>query len=135
MVAIKLKHTIASQLLKKLSFYAKDYKLYKTLKEFGRIVKSIFILTYLHDVELRQRIKKQLNKVELSNKFSKAVFFANNQGCQYDTKEEQEIIAACEILIQNAIILWNYLHLSQILADTLDLTERQHTIGLVSYLW
>jgi len=131
MVTIKLKYTTASQLLKRLSSYAKDHKLYKALKEFGRIVKSIFILTYLHDVELRQRIEKQLNKVELSNKFSKAVFFANNQEFKYGTKEEQEIIAVCKTLIQNAIVLWNYLRLSQILADTADLTERQHIIGLI----
>lgn len=72
-------------------------------------MKSIFILTYFDDVELRQRIEKQLNKVELSNKFSKAVFFANNQEFKCGTKEEQEISAACKVLIQNIIVLWNYL--------------------------
>jgi TnpA family transposase len=55
-----------------LSSYAKDHPLYQAIKEFGRIIKSIFILTYFDDVELRQRVEKQLNKVELSNKFSKA---------------------------------------------------------------
>lgn len=79
MATVKLKHTSASQLFKRLSSYAKDHPLYKALKEFGRIIKSIFILTYYDDVELRQRIEKQLNKVELSNKFAKAIFFANNR--------------------------------------------------------
>lgn len=62
MVTIKLKHTSASQLLKRLSSYAKDHPLYKALKEFGKIIKSIFILTYFDDLEFRQRIEKQLNK-------------------------------------------------------------------------
>lgn len=75
MTTIKLKHITASQLFKRLSSYAKDHPLYQAIKEFGRIIKSIYILTYFDDVELRQRIEKQLNKVELSNKFSKAIFF------------------------------------------------------------
>ena len=107
---IKLKHTSASQVFKRLSSYAKEHPLYQALKEFSRIIKSIFILTYFDDVELRQRIEKQLNKVELSNKFSKAVFFANSGEFKCGTKEEQEIAAACKVLIQNAIVLWNYLY-------------------------
>ena len=100
MVTLKLKFTSASQLFKRLSSYAKDHPLYKALKEFGRIIKSIFILTYFDDVEFRQRIEKQLNKTELTNKFSKAVFFANNQEFKQGEKEEQEIAAAvrCEKL-------------------------------------
>jgi TnpA family transposase len=79
MVTIKLKKSSASQLFSRLSSYAKDIPLYQALKEFGRIMKSHFILTYFDDLELRQRIEKQLNRVELSNKFAKAIFFANNQ--------------------------------------------------------
>jgi TnpA family transposase len=131
MATIKLKHTSASQLLKRLSSYAKDHPLYKALKEFGRIIKSIFILTYFDDVKLRQRIEKQLNKVELSNKFSKAVFFANNQEFREDTKEEQEIATACKILIQNIIVLWNYLYLSQLLANNPNVKERNNMITLI----
>jgi len=72
---IKSKQTTASQLLKRLTSYSKHHKLYTALKEFGKIIKSDFLLTYIDDVELRQRIEKQLNKVENSNKFSKAVFW------------------------------------------------------------
>lgn len=95
------------------------------------IIKSIFILTYFDDVELRQRIEKQLNKVELSNKFSKAVFFANNSEFKSGTKEEQEISAACKVLIQNAIVLWNYLYISQLLANNSDPGGRKHMLDLI----
>jgi TnpA family transposase len=108
----------ASQLFKRLSSYAKEHPLYKALKEFGRIIKSIYILTYINDVNLRQRVEKQLNKIESSNKFSRAVYFANNQEFREGTKEEQEITIACRTLIQNCIILWNYLYLTQLLLDT-----------------
>lgn len=127
----KLKHTSASQLFKRLSSYSKNNPLYKALKEFGRIIKSIFILTYFDDVNLRQRIQKQLNKVELSNKFSKAVFFSNNQEFKQGTKEEQEISAACKVLIQNIIVLWNYLYLSQLLVNNSNIEERNNMIALI----
>ena len=113
MATIKLRHSSASQLFKRLSSYASDHPLYKALKEFGRLIKTQFILTYYDDLELRQRIEKQLNKVELANRFSKAVFFANNQEIQDGSREEQEIATACNVLIQNAIVLWNTLYLSQ----------------------
>ncbi len=132
MATIKLRYSSASQLFKRLSSYAKDHPLYQALKEFGRIIKTKFILTYYDDVELRQRIEKQLNKVELANKFSKAVFFANNQEFQDGTKEEQEIATACKVLIQNAIVLWNYLYLSQRLSNTVDPSERENMVASIT---
>lgn len=128
MATIKLKHTSASQLFKRLSSYAKNHPLYQALKEFGRIIKSIFILTYFDDVELRQRIEKQLNKVELSNRFSKAVFFANNNEFRHGIPEEQKIAAACKAFIQNAIVLWNYLYLSQLLVNNADREEQKRML-------
>lgn len=118
MATIKLKEANASVLLKRLSSYTKDHPLYKAIKEFGRIIKSQFILTYIDELPLRQHIEKQLNKVELSNKFAKAVFFEKNQEFTVATREEQEIVANCKSLIQNAIVLWNYLYLSQLIINT-----------------
>lgn len=118
MTTIKLKETSASVLFKRLSSYAKDHPLYKAIKEFGRIIKSQYILTYIDELELRQHIEKQLNKVELSNKFAKAVFFERNQEFTVATRDEQEVVANCKSLIQNAIVLWNYLYLSQLIINT-----------------
>ena len=64
----------------------------------------------------------------LSNRFSKAVLFANNQEFKEGTKEEQEISTACKLLIQNIIILWNYLYLSQLLANNANTEERINMI-------
>ena len=115
MTSLKLKEASPSQLFKRLSSYAKDHPLYRALKEFGRIIKLIFILTYYNDVELRQRIEKQLSRIEHANRFSSAVFYGNNKEFKCETKEEQEIATACRVIIQNAIVLWNYLYISQIL--------------------
>jgi TnpA family transposase len=91
--------------------------LYRALKELGRIFKSIFILRYLDEAPLRQGIEKQLNRIEQSHQFAKAVFFGNNQEFKMETKEEQEIAVGCRHLVQNAIVLWNYLFISEKLSE------------------
>jgi len=132
MVTIKLKEATASQLFKRLSSYAKHHPLYKALKEFGRIIKSIFILKYYDDVLLRQRIEKQLNRVELSNKFAKAVFFANSGEFQQSESEEQALATACKVTLQNAVVLWNYLYISQLLTHCANAQEREAMISMIS---
>ena len=131
MVTIKSKHTSSSQLFKRLSSYAKNNPLYKAIKEFGRIHKSIYILSYFQDKELRQLVQKTLNRVEHSNKFTKSISFANNQEFLYETKEEQDIAIGCTTLIQNAIVLWNYLYISQKILETKDPKERAKMIKLI----
>lgn len=131
MVTIKLKHVSASQLFKRLSSYTRNNPLYKAIKEFGRIIKSLFILTYLDDMKLRQRIEKQLNRIELSNKFSNAVFYANNSEFKQASPDEQNILVACKVLIQNSIVLWNYLYLSQLLTNCRSSEERLEMVGLI----
>ena len=51
----------------RLSSYAKRHPLWQALKEFGKVIKTIFILKYVDDVDFRQRIENQLNKGESSN--------------------------------------------------------------------
>ncbi|PHR71089.1 MAG: transposase [Arcobacter sp.] len=130
-VTIKSKKTSASQLLRRLTSYSKQHKLYAAIKEFGKIIKTDFLLNYIDDVELRQRIEKQLNKVESSNKFSKAVFFGNNTEFTVATIEEQNIANNCKRLIQNSIILWNYLYMSQKLNITSNKEEKKEIIKTI----
>jgi TnpA family transposase len=112
-ITIKERKTSATQLLKRLTSYSRHHKLYTALKELGNIMKTDFLLNYIDDVKLRQRIEKQLNKVEASNKFSKAVFFGNSSEFTVATVEEQNIANNSKRLIQNAIILWNYMYITK----------------------
>jgi len=106
---IRLKETPASQLFRRLNSYSKTHPLWEALKEFGKVVKSIFILNYIEDLNLRQAIEKQLNKIESAQKFSNAVAFGSQEFRQAD-REEQNIVVACRRLIKKAIICWNYLY-------------------------
>lgn len=130
-LTIKSRRTTTSQLLKRLTSYSKHHKLYTAIKEFGKIIKTDFLLTYINDVELRQRIEKQLNKVEASNKFSKAVFFGNNAEFIFASQEEQNIANNCKRLIQNAVILWNYLYLDKKLRDTKSQVQKDEIVEAI----
>jgi len=111
---IKLREHRASTILKRMGEYSNQHPLQEALKEFGRVIKSIFMLKYFDDVVLRQTIEKQLNKGELANKFSGAISFAD-QNLLEAHSEDQEISVMCRTIIQNIIILWNYIELTKII--------------------
>ena len=57
------------------------------------------------------------------NRFAKAVFFGNNQEFLVGLKEEQEKVALARAFVQNAIIIWNYLYLSDQITQMKDQDE------------
>ena len=128
---IKLKEATASQLFKRLNSYSRQHPLYHALKEFGKIPKSDFLLRYTDILDLRQAVEKQLNKGENVNKFARAVSFGNNQEFLYGEKVEQEIAEGCRRLIKNAIICWNYLYLTQKIAEAESEERRQELLTAV----
>ncbi len=129
---IKLKETTASEIFRRLNSYSKQHPLYQALKAFGQITKSLFILGYIDNVELRQAIENQLNKIELANRFTRAVAVGNPREFTQGDKEEQEIAKACNRLIKNAIICWNYLYLSQKLERLSDNNQKDKLLSAIS---
>lgn len=129
---LKLKENTASDIFRRLNSYSRQHALYQTLKAFGQIIKSLFILRYVNDVELRQAIEKQLNKVELSNRFARAVAVGNPHEYTQAEKEEQEIAEGCNRLIKNSIICWNYLYLERQLEKLTDPEAREKLLQIVT---
>ena len=117
---IKLKENTASDIFRRLNSYSRQHALYQTIKAFGQIIKSDFILRYADNLDLRQAIEKQLNKIELANKFSRAVAVGSPREFLQTEKEEQEIAESCNRLIKNSIICWNYLYLNRKLEKAPD---------------
>ena len=129
---IKLMETTASDLFRRLNSYSRQHPLYQALKAFGQITKSLFILGYIDKVELRQAIESQLNKVELANRFTRAVAVGNPREFTQGSKEEQEIAEACNRLIKNSIICWNYLYLTQKLEHMSDQNQKDRLLSAIS---
>lgn len=133
MATIILKVTPASQLFERLNSYSHQNPLYKALKEFGQIIETLFILRYVDEPDVRQTIEKELNKLEHTNKFAKAVFHDNNHEFRQETRDEQLIAEGCKRLIENAIILWNYLYLSEKVANTPEGKQQSELLHQIKY--
>ncbi|MCY1667324.1 Tn3 family transposase [Rhizobium sp. SL86] len=69
--------------------------------------KTLFILRYIDSVELRMDIEAMLNKVELANRFTRAVAVGSPREFIFAQQEDQQLAEACNRLIKNAIICWN----------------------------
>jgi TnpA family transposase len=56
----------------------------------------MFILRYIDDVELRMAIENLLNRIELGNRFTRAIAVGNPCEFSAGDKEEQEIAETCK---------------------------------------
>ncbi|MFX6225900.1 Tn3 family transposase, partial [Acinetobacter baumannii] len=71
--SIKQGSVTASLMIRKLGSYPRQNGLAIALREFGRIERTLFILEWLQDVELRRRVHAGLNKGEARNALARAV--------------------------------------------------------------
>lgn len=129
--SLKLKYCTASQVFKRFNSYSRQHPLYVALKEYGRMPKTVHVLRFIDDLQMRQQSRKSLNTIESDNRFSKAVFFANGGEMIFLTRPEQMIAEACKRLIKNAIVCWNYLYLTRVLQQAADDEERADLLEIV----
>ncbi len=128
---IKLKKCSASDLFRRLNSYSSNSPFYHALKEYGRIIKSLFILDYIDNHELRQKIEKQLNKVESIQKFSRAILVTGKYDFSSNIREEQSILEGCKRLIQNSVLCWNYMYLSKLISQCRDYGKKTKLLNLI----
>ena len=100
-------YVTASLLISRLQAYPRQGQLTRLLHEYGRLVKTIFVLRYLEDGALRHRIRAQLNKGENLHDLRKFLFFAREGRVSQPHEEGQGNQAACLNLLTNAVIVWN----------------------------
>ena len=73
--SIKQGTVTASLMLRKLGSYPRQNGLALALRELGRIERTLFILDWLQNADLRRRVQAGLNKGEARNALARAVFF------------------------------------------------------------
>ncbi len=111
--SIKQGTVTASLMLKKLGAYPRQNGLALALRELGRIERTLFILDWLQDTELRRRVNAGLNKGEARNALARAVFF-NRLGEIRDRNFDQQRYRASGLnLVTAAIVLWNTVYLDR----------------------
>ena len=82
----------------------------------GRVVKTIYILRYPHEEDLRQRVRLQLNCGESRHNLAQWLFFANQGEFRIGDYEEIMNKASCLSLLSNAVLVWNTVGMGEIVA-------------------
>ena len=124
----------ASLMLGKLGSYPRQNGLARALREFGRIERTLFILDWLQNVDLRRRVQAGLNKGEARNALARAIFF-NRLGEIRDRSFEQQRYRASGLnLITAAIVLWNTVYLERAVAHLSPLGW-EHVNLTGDYVW
>jgi TnpA family transposase len=106
-ISIKEGKILPSTLLKKLNNKSRKNRLFHAFKELGMAVRTIFLLKYIIDMNLRQHITADTNKVEAYNGFVDWIRFGGDGIVASNNPVEQEKRIKYTEVIANAIILHN----------------------------
>jgi TnpA family transposase len=116
-LSIKAGKISSAMLLRKLGNDSRKNRLYQAFRELGRVVRTVFLLQYLSDPQLRQQITDRTNKVEAYNGFAKWLFFGGEGIIAENDPEEQEKMIKYNDLVANAVIFHNVIDQSRILTE------------------
>jgi len=111
-LSIKNGKISSSLLLRKLGTYSRKNRLFLALQELGRVIRTIFIMEYLSNLQLREIITATTNKVESYNYLSEWVFFGSNNIVASNDPDEMEKAIKYNLLVSNCIILQNMIDLT-----------------------
>jgi TnpA family transposase len=115
--SIKAGTVAPSALMRRLAAYPKQNALAKTLREIGRLERTLFTLDWISDPALRRRANAGLNKGEARNALARAVFFHRLGEIRDRTFENQKYRASGLNLAVAAVILWNTVYLGRAVAE------------------
>jgi len=108
-ISIQEGKVLPSMLLRKLTTYSHKNRLYQAFHALGSVERTIFLLTFISDVKLREVIHRSTNKVEEYHNFEDWITFALRGVITDNVYEEQEkqikytgVIANC-LMLDNAI--------------------------------
>jgi TnpA family transposase len=113
--SLKNRTAPANVIIQRLANSSPSDRLAKALTALGRVIKTIYILRYIHDEGLRSRVQLQLNRGESRHDLvARCLFFANRG--EFRTGDVEEIMnkASCLSLLSNAVLVWNTTQMSQI---------------------
>ncbi len=130
--AALLPHLKITELLIEVEQYPRQNGLAIAAREFGRIERTLFILDWLQDPDLRRRSTAGLNKGEARHALAKAVFLNRLGEFRDRTFEQQRHRASGLNLLTAAIVLWNTVYLERA-TQALD-NQQPVNAGLLQHL-
>jgi TnpA family transposase len=111
-ISIQEGKVLPSMLLRKLTTYSHKNRLYQAFHALGSVERTIFLLTFISDVKLREVIHRSTNKVEEYHNFEDWITFALRGVITDNVFEEQEKQIKYTGVIANCLMLDNTLEIS-----------------------
>ena len=115
-LSIQAGKVLPSMLLRKLSSHNRQNKLYLAFRELGRVERTLFLLRYVSEVELRQSIRAETTKVESYNDFLDWIGFGGPIIKSGDPEEQLKQVKYMD-LVANAVMLNNVADMTAALID------------------
>ena len=114
-LSIQAGKVLPSMLLRKLGSRSKKNRLYQAFRELGRVVRTLFLLRFVSEGELRQSIRAETTKIESYNDFLDWIGFGGPVIKSGDPVEQLKQVKYME-LVANAVMLQNVVDLTDVLA-------------------
>lgn len=135
-LSIQAGKMLSSTLLRKLGTHGRQNRLNRAFRELGRAVRTLFLLRYVSEADLRRSIRAETTKVEACNDSLDWIGFGGPVLKSDDPVEQAKQVKYMG-LVANVIMLHNVHDLTEILADmeseSWSLT-RELLAGLSPYL-
>lgn len=109
--SLKLGLVQATSIMRTLQVGDRPTKLAQAIAEFGRIDKTLHILTMMDDEDKRRRTLNQLNRQEGRHKLARAIFHGRRGELRQHYREGQEDQLGALGLVVNVIVLWNTIYI------------------------
>jgi TnpA family transposase len=116
-VSIKTGKITASTILRRLGTASRKNKLYFAFRELGKVIRTLFLLEYIDNPEVRQIIQAATNKSEEWHNFAKWAFFGGQGIIAENLRHEQQKVVSYNHLVANMVILYNVEHMSRALLE------------------
>lgn len=124
-ISIKAGRMTPSTILRRLGSESVKNKLYFAFRELGRVIRTLFLLRYINDPEMRQTIHAATNKSEQFNGFAQWLMFGGEGIIAENIRHEQRKVIKYNQLVANMVILYNVQWMSRKLKE---LQARGHPI-------
>lgn len=113
-LSIQAGKILPSMLLRKLGSHNRKNKLYRAFRELGRVLRTLFLLRYISEADLRQTIRAETTKVESFNDFLDWISFGGPVIKSGDPVEQNKRIKYMN-LVANSVMLQNVADLTVVL--------------------
>ncbi len=113
-LSIRAGRLSSTLLLRRLGTESRKNNIYKAFRELGRVIRTITLLRYISEPELREEITAATNKVESYNEFSAWLRFGHDTIERNDPAEQEKIIKF-NTLLANCVIFHTALDMTAVL--------------------